>query len=249
VSWTDRDGNPVEVPEPPPAGSHYAEIGAFQGRYYERNAFTRGTSEEAAFLWDALELAPGSLVLDVGCGTGRHTAALRRRGARSIGVDIAHGLLAAGRAGPGYVQADARRLPLVEGCFDAAYSVCQGGFGLGLDGDAVVLAELARTLRPGARLVVTAFSLAFAVRWAAPEDAFDLERGLVWTPADVRGPDGQSRRFDLWTACYSPAQLRAALAGVGFTVDAVFGVEPGGYRRDAPTLAHPELLAVGRRDG
>jgi ubiquinone/menaquinone biosynthesis C-methylase UbiE len=246
--WTDRDGQAVEVPEPPADGLWYADIGDFQGADYDRNAFTRGTAQEAAFLWEALRLSAGDLVVDVGCGTGRHVTALAGRGARCVGVDISAGLLRAAvpQAG-GFVLADARRLPLRPGSVDAALSVCQGGFGVSRTGDAAVLSELARVTRPGGRVVVTAFSMPFAVRWAGPDDAFDLGRGLVWTPAEVRAGQGERRSYDLWTTCYSPPELAAAIRRAGFRLEGVFGVEPGAYGRAEPTVEHPELLTIASR--
>jgi SAM-dependent methyltransferase len=244
--WSGPDGAPATAPEPPEQGSFYGAIGDWQGAEYERNAFAMGTTGEVSFLSHALALRPGALLVDVGCGTGRHARALREQGVRAVGVDISHGLLHAAqrRAAGGWVQADARRLPVRSGAVDAVMSVCQGGFGITPGGDEKVLAEMVRILRPGGRLVLTAFSLAFATRWLAPGDAFDVERGLLHTAADVRGADGASRRFDLWTQCYSGGHLRVLAQRAGLRVEAIFGVEPGKYERRPPTLHHPELLLL-----
>lgn len=246
MPWTDRDGRPVEVPEPPPEGSHYGPIGDFQGVEYDRNAFALGTEQEVGFLVEALQLEPGMRVIDVGCGTGRHTAALTGLGMEVVGVDLSHGLLRAAMAREAgrFLQADARAVPLPDACADAVLCLCQGGFGITLGGDEQVLAELARLLAPGGRLAVTAFSLAFAVRHLAPEDALDLSRGLVHSPAEVRGPDGARQVFDLWTACYSPAHLETLARGLALRPEALSGVEPGAYGLDPPRLDHPELLLI-----
>jgi SAM-dependent methyltransferase len=242
TGWVDRDGHPVAAPEPPPAGSYYRPIGDFQAGHYERNAFTRGTAQEAAHLWDALGLAPGAVSLDVGCGTGRHVRAFVARGARAYGIDISRGLLAAG--GIAAAQADARRLPVASGACDAVVSLCQGAFGITPGGDRAVLVELARVLRPGGRLALTAFALVFAARWLAPDDAIDLRRGLHYQRAEVRGPDDARRHFDLWTTCYSPAHLDESVTAAGLHVESLSGVEPGAYGTDPPTLDHPEYLVI-----
>lgn len=249
--WSGADGAPVPAPEPPPQGSFYRPIGDWQGAHYERNAFTRGTATEVAFLQEALQLRPGMLLVDVGCGTGRHSRALRGSGVRAVGVDVSHGLLsaAAAHAAGGWVQGDARRLPLRDACADAVMSVCQGGFGITPGGDEAVFAEMVRVLRPGGRLALTAFSLAFATRWLVATDAFDVGRGLLHTNADVRGADGASRRFDLWTQCYSAGHLRLLARTAGLVVEGVYGVEPGSYGRRPPSLKDPELLLQARKPG
>src|SRR3954469_17988816 len=62
-------------------------VADFLGPAYLRNAFTKGTEQEVDFLVDALGLEPGMRVLDVGCGPGRHSLALARRGFEAVGVD------------------------------------------------------------------------------------------------------------------------------------------------------------------
>lgn len=249
MAWTDRDGNPVDAPEPPPSGSYYTEVGDFQGAAYERNAFALGTAQEVAFLWEALDLRAGEVLLDVGCGTGRHTRAFAERGVRAVGVDISPGLLAAAAShgtSAAFVLADARAIPLPDHAVDVVICLCQGGFGITPGGDRQILREIARVLRPGGRLALTAFSLVFAARWLAPEDAIDAERGLVWSPADVRGADDERRRFDLWTSCYSAGELRDMLLTSGFALESLSGVEPRAYGLQPPTIRDPELLALGR---
>ncbi len=109
-----------------------------------------------------------------------------------------------------------------------------------------MLGELARILRPGGRLALTAFSLAFAVRFMAPDDAIDLGRGLVHSPAEVRNADHERKRFDLWTACYTPGHLEALCMAVGLELEGIGGIEPGRYGQNAPTVGHPELLVIAR---
>lgn len=247
--WSSADGSPTNAPEPPAAGSFYGPIGDWQAAAYERNSFTRGTVQETQFLAQALALDHKTLAVDVGCGTGRHARELASQGVHVIGVDLSFGLLevAARHRTGGWVQGDARRLPLRSGTVDVVWSLCQGGFGITPGGDVEVLHEMVRILRPGGRLALTAFSLPFASRWLAPGDAFDADRGLLYSSADVRGPDGASRRFDLWTQCYSADHLRLLASSAGLTVDGLYGVEPGAYGRRAPTLTDPEFLLLATR--
>jgi demethylmenaquinone methyltransferase/2-methoxy-6-polyprenyl-1,4-benzoquinol methylase len=100
---------------------------------------------------EALELAPGALVLDLAAGTGDLCAEATRQGLRPIGIDLALGMLQASHADAARVQGDITRLPVPDGVADGA--TC--GFALRnvVDLDAL-FAELARTLRPGGRIAL-----------------------------------------------------------------------------------------------
>lgn len=101
-------------------------------------------------------------MLDLACGTGRHAAPLAGRAGRVVGLERSAAYLrrAAAQAGapcaaaPLYVRGDLRRLPLRAGAFDAAFSWYASLFMYDDAGNAAALAELARVVRPGGRLLV-----------------------------------------------------------------------------------------------
>ncbi len=224
------------------SGREFEALADHAGHAYLRYSFTRGTEQEAAWLVDRLELRPGMRVLDVGCGPGRHAHALARAGVEVVGVDIAAAFLAAAGAGT-WVRADARRLPFAPGSFDAAVSLCQGGFGLlGGAGDELVLREMAAAVKKGGRIALTAFSAYFAVRHLEPGETFDAATGVNHERADVRNPEGAVETFDLWTTCFTPRELRLMAAAAGLHLTGLWAVAPGSYADRPPDLEHPEFL-------
>jgi SAM-dependent methyltransferase len=226
------------------------------GAAYLRYSFTKGTEQEVDFLVDALELRPGSRVLDVGCGPGRHAHALARRGMQVHGIDISQRFvdLATASAPPGatFARADARALRF-DTEFDAAISLCQGAFGLTggpgapLDGDGAVLAGMAQALRRGGVLAVSAFSAYFQLRFLEAHDRFDADAGVNHEPTVVKDEGGRDKAVDLWTTCFTPRELRLLAAASGLDVRHVWSVTPGAYRRDTPTTETPELLLIAAR--
>ncbi len=69
-----------------------------------------------------LQQLPNGRVLDVGCGHGRDTAWLARRGCRAVGVDLSAGMLRQARAHRlPLAQADMRWLPFRAGTFGGVW--------------------------------------------------------------------------------------------------------------------------------
>jgi SAM-dependent methyltransferase len=228
-------------------GREFEAIADHARSAYLRYSFTKGTAREVEFLAGALGLARGARLLDVGCGPGRHARALAASGAAVVGLDVSLAFLTA--AGPGdWVRGDARRLPFPGACFDAAISICQGGFGLlGGEDDPRVLVEMARVLRPGGKMAVSAFSAYFLVRHLEAADNFDPATGVNHERASVRDERGAEAEFDLWTTCFTPRELRLMAASAGLDVRGLWSVAPGRYGDRPPDLEHPEWLLLAEK--
>ena len=121
---------------------------------------TGGDTAGEARLLDAIA-APGSRILDAGCGQGRTAGALAARGHQVVGVDVDLVLIESARRdnpGPTYVQADLATLDLAqhgEGeLFDAAVSAGNVITFVAPGTEVAVLASIRQHLRPDAALVV-----------------------------------------------------------------------------------------------
>jgi SAM-dependent methyltransferase len=108
---------------------------------------------------DEAGIRPGGVVIDVGCGTGRALAPLRDAvgpAGTVIAFDVTPEMLDAARpasaaAGAVVVLADARALPLRDGCADAIFAA---GLVNHLPDTEAGLRELARVIRTGGKLVL-----------------------------------------------------------------------------------------------
>ena len=128
--------------------------------FWRRAVPEQATAEEVDFVEHRLDLSAGSRIIDVPCGSGRHSLALAERGHHVVGVDISvEAIDHARRAAIGsglpveFLVGEMRAVP-GDGSFDAA--VCMGNsFGyLDLDGTRQFLAALAAAVRPGGGLVI-----------------------------------------------------------------------------------------------
>jgi SAM-dependent methyltransferase len=100
----------------------------------------------------------GGLVLDAGCGTGRHFARLLAAGCRVVGIDFSAGMLRVARRKhpdvPLVIGDLQRGLPLGSAGFDAVLCALVGEH---LDSLSAVFREFRRVLVPGGRLLCPTF--------------------------------------------------------------------------------------------
>jgi len=104
---------------------------------------------------DALGSVRGRIVLEIGCGAGQWSRALAAEAARVVGLDVSEAQLAAARRAISgtrcsLVHGAAQRLPFADASFDVALS---DHGGLSWAPPQRTVAEAARVLRPGGRLV------------------------------------------------------------------------------------------------
>jgi len=117
--------------------------------------------EECDTLLAWLDPRPGENILDVGCGDGFHDARITARGAAVVGIDIHESRLTFARrhnSGPRaqYHAMDATRMDFADDTFDQAISFCVIEH---FTDEVAVLRNIARVLKPGGRLLLSADSL------------------------------------------------------------------------------------------
>ncbi len=118
------------------------------------------TQNEANFVIDSLGVEVGSQILDAGCGYGRHAMELAARGYQIVGLDNSLPLLLRGaeeaqRRGLSihFVHGDMREIQF-DSQFDGAYCIFNTFGYFDDDTNKKTAQNLARSLKPGARLVV-----------------------------------------------------------------------------------------------
>ena len=200
------------------------------------------TAREVDFLLSRLALSPQARLLDVGCGAGRHTIELARRGVHVVGIDPSAAMIAAAQAhaAEAGVSPDFRQLSgeafIAPEPFDAALCLFTTLGQISETGENSGLVQpVYDALRPGGTFVVETPQRDWAVRHLKTSERF----GAGERYADVRrryDPQDQTltevfelvspqatRSYLLRYRLYSRAELVDLLQGAGFTVQAAFG--------------------------
>lgn len=156
--------------------------------------------------------------LDICCGNGFHADGLRELGWSPVGMDISTGQLRHARGRLPSALADATRLPVADASVPLVTSICAH---TDLPDYPAVIAEAARVLRPGGRLVHLGVHPCFV-------GAFADWSGRPAVVVDTGYAD-RSRRFDSWT----PHGVRARVGAWHLPLaDLLNAVSDAGLRLD-----------------
>ena len=187
--------------------------------------FHVGGSAATERLLDAMELAPGSRILDIGSGVGGPARRAARRGFDVTGIDLTERFVAAAidlsrRLGMGdrvqFLQGSALALPFEADSFDAAMML---HVGMNIPGKAALMAEVARVLRPGGvfatyeQMRLDDFPARYPLPWASePESSFIEEAAAYRRAAAAAGLEliAEVLRSDAAKSFFTEMRAKAA---------------------------------------
>jgi SAM-dependent methyltransferase len=182
---------------------------------------------------EAADVRAGTRVLDVGCGSGLTLVLAALRGAVPSGIDISPGLLGVARerlADADLCEGDMEALPFDDAAFDAVLGINAFQFA----GDPRrALAQAARVVRPGGRVVASLF--------AAPEHSQGT--AVHHAMSALIPPDDASDHAPY--ALSAPGNLEAAMSDAGLRVVADGEVQCAWAYRDMDDAVRGLLCSAG----
>ncbi len=227
---------------------------------YEENDFTKNTVREVDFLLEELRLPMGALILDVGCGSGRHCIELTRRGFGMTGLDLSSEMLAraqdaADKAGVNveWILADATNFSF-SSKYDAAICLCEGAFGLlcrqddPIEQPLAILRNISRSLKSQATAVFTVLNATAMLRRYQNKDVaegrFDP---LTMVEASEYPPQEGMPAVSVRERAFVPTELILLFRIAGMAVINIWGGTAGNWGRRPLDLDEIEIMVVARK--
>jgi len=238
------------------------------GVKYDNEVFTQGTLGECDFIESEIAHNKSLKILDIGCGTGRHSIEMTKRGYRVTGIDLSDSQLK--KAGEkaaeqklkiDFQKQDARQLPFKDE-FDLAIMLCEGSFPL-METDEMnyqILQSAAKALKPGGKLIFTTlnglFPLFHSVKdfiqpkteegnAVTTENSFDLMTFREYNTIVVEDNNGVQKELHCNERYYVPSEISWLLKSLNFSEIDIFGAKLGAFsRNDKLTTEDFEMLVI-----
>lgn len=227
------------------------------GKYWAEIADARETGKETEFIDKVIETK--GLLLDLCCGTGRHSLLLAQKRWNIIGFDISPNLLRiakermkSGKHAFPLVRGDIQNLPFHEEAFTAAISMFTSlGYLISETEDIKSLTEVARTLKRNGHLLIDIANREHLLQvfqkkdWGEFPGFYMLEKRTLdskasklhsrWTILDKN--DGKTRTFNHNLRLYTLPQLRSMLQKARLEIRRTYGdYDQQLFQQDSPRL-------------
>ena len=242
------------------------------GNTYEQEVFVKGTMGECDFIEKEVKSDEGCRILDIGCGTGRHSIELCKRGYRVTGIDLSDSMLAkakekaeADKLDIVFLKQDARKLEF-NGEFDIVIMLCEGGFPL-METDEMnfqILKSAANAVKDGGKFIFTTLNGLFPLFHSVKdflaaaasgegnatygENNFDLMTFRDHNKTSFTDDSGNSFELESNERYYVPSEISWLLKSLGFKRIDIYGARLGAFsREDNLTTEDFEMLVVAEK--
>lgn len=239
---------------------------------YDKERFTQGTIGECDFIENEFYFDKSLKILDVGCGTGRHTIELSKRGYHVTGIDLSENQLKRARKKAeqnklqiDFLLQDARKLKFINE-FDAAIMLCEGGFPL-METDEMnfeILKSVAKSLKANGKFIFTTLNGLFPLYHSIEKfcasssegdaasyrnNSFDLMTFRDYNITEILDDSGILNVLVCNERYYVPSEINWLLKSLGFTKTDIFGAKLGKFsRNDKLTIEDFEMLVIAEKN-
>ena len=240
-------------------------------RKYDQECYVQGTLGECDFIEQEINSDKSLKIIDIGCGTGRHTIELTKRGYNVTGIDLSESQLKrakekAEQAGLDidFKKHDARKLPFRRE-FDLAIMLCEGGFSL-METDEMnfqILENATEALKDTGKLIFTTLNGLFPLfhsvnefyksaqkegQSQCKECSFDLMTFRDYNTTVIEDDSGNKRELKCNERYYVPSEISWMLKTLGYKKIDIFGAKLGAYsRKDKLTTEDFEMLVIAEK--
>jgi 2-polyprenyl-3-methyl-5-hydroxy-6-metoxy-1,4-benzoquinol methylase len=241
------------------------------GQKYDSESFTQGTTGECDFIEQEINFNKSVRILDLGCGTGRHSIELSKRGYNITGIDLSDSQLARARLKAerqglkiDFLKYDARDLPF-ENEFDLVIMLCEGAFPL-METDEMnyeILTNATNSLKGGGKFIFTTLNGLFPLYHSVEEycasnidpgnatyksNTFNLMTFRDHNITEVEDDKGNKKRLECNERYYVPSEITWLLKTLRYIKIEIFGVKLGAFsRNDKLTTEDFEMLVIAEK--
>ena len=238
---------------------------------YDRESFVQGTIGECDFIEREINYDKTTRILDIGCGTGRHSIELATRGYNVTGIDLSESQLnrakekaSAQNLSINFERHDARKLTFFDE-FDLVIMLCEGAFSL-METDEMnfqILRNAANALKPQGKLIFTTLNGLFPLFHSVQEflasatkegnatysnNSFDLMTFRDRHTIQIEDDLGNTKELECNERYYVPSEITWLLKTLDFKTVDIFGAKLGVFSRsDRLTTEDYEMLVIAEK--
>ncbi len=249
----------------------YEKLFEDYGVKYDNESFTKGTIGECDFIEKEINFNKTSRILDIGCGTGRHSIELSKRGYTVTGIDLSESQLKQAKVKASrqnlkivFQKQDARYLQFLNE-FDLVIMLCEGAFPL-METDEMnfqILQNAANALKPKRKLIFTMLNGLFPLFHSVKEfldseteegnatytnNSFDLMTFRDHNLTHVEDDFGNKKKLECNERYYVPSEITWLLKTLNFNTIDIFGAKIGSFsRNDKLTTEDFEMLVISEK--
>ena len=247
----------------------YQELFENFSEKYEKEIFTLGTIKEVDFIEKEINFNKYTEILDIGCGTGRHSLELAKRAYKVTGIDLSESMLNKAKSkantsdlNVNFIRKDARNFNFNEQ-FDLAIMICEGAFPL-METDEMnfsILENAYNSLKSPGKFIFSTLNGLFPLFHSVKDflnskmevgsnqnNSFDLMTFRDTSVYETEDDNGKMLKLDCNERYYVPSEIAWLLKSIGFKKCDIFGCKLGDFSRNDPlTVEDFEMLVIAEK--